>query len=157
MKELIKCRNFQKQRRIIYLKLFINEIAIFAIALLWFTFDSDWDFMHQFLLCLFVGIFPPFFIMRIRTSQWTIPTEVEIDDDVIYVRAECLWRDRTCIFERQVGVYIGDRGHEIYISKKSSDRHTFFFCRFTCWPEEAVEELRNALLKHGWTLEEKYI
>lgn len=157
MKEVLKCRNFQERRRKIYLKLLLNEIVIFTIALLWFTLDSDWNFRHSLLLCLFVSIFPPLFIMRIRTTQWTIPTEVEIDDDMILVRAKVLWRNISFTFDRQMGAYIGDRGFEIYISKKSSSRHTYFFSSSTCWPEDAVAELRDALLKHGWTLEEKYL
>lgn len=158
MKDIIKCREFPERRKRIYIKKACWVVMEFIIILLWGAFYSDKDLKTSFWITLFVVIFAPIFVWRKRVSIWTIATEVEIDDDVISVKAECLWRDRSFKFNRQTGVYIGDRGDAIAIAERSRRvKYCFHFESSKCWPEDAVAELRDALLKHGWTLEEKYI
>lgn len=157
MKDTVKCPSLSERRKKIYIKLLIVNILLILILFLWVIWSNDIKIARALWLVPSVLIAVRICLWERGNDYWTLPKEVTVDDDTIFVKAECLWWDRSFTFERAKGVYIGDRGEAMLISERGRGWHNYSFEKINGWPEDAVGELREALLKHGWTLEEKYI
>lgn len=157
MKEIVKGPSLREKRKKIYIKLLIINILGLLIIFLWTVLSNDMRIVKALWLFLSAIVLTRICLWKRENDYWTLPMEVTIDDDIIFVKAECLWWDRSFTFERAKGVYIGDRGDALLISERGRGQHNFSFEKAYGWPQETQDELRQTLLRHGWTLEEKYI
>lgn len=157
MKDIVRCSSPREKIKKVYFKLLIIDILALLVAFLWVVLSNDIEIVKALWLFITVVALTRICLWKRGNDYWTLPMEVTVDDDIIFVKAECLWWDRSFTFERAKGVYIGDRGDALLISERGRGQHNFSFESAYGWPQETQDELRQTLLRHGWTLEEKYI